>query len=314
MEMPTHEEFRRPALEVLAEAGPLKRQHLFEFVAERMALTAEQLASRLPTGESRARNRCGWALTHMHKAGLVHSVSRGLWTITDVGKSILASRAGVLDDEAIVALVPDYRERWRKARDVRNARRVDVQAGRPVGSPLLTSDSPEEVLESMSAALRERVSDEILRRLREMSWQQFERTVERVVIALGYGASGQEVREALNQGAGDQGVDGVIKEDALGLDLIYIQAKKQEAKVGRPAVQAFIGAMTGHARKGVFFTTSEFTDEAMDYAKRGLNDLRITLVDGEHLAELMIDKGLGVTETASYRTWRVDSDFFDEDL
>jgi len=191
---------------------------------------------------------------------------------------------------------------------------LDLKADHPVESSLLTSDSPEEVLESMSAALRDRVSEEILRRLREMSWQQFERTVERVVTALGYGASAQEVRAALSQGAGDQGVDGVIKEDALGLDLIYIQAKKQDAKVGRPAVQAFIGAMTGHARKGVFFTTSEFTDEAMDYAKRGLNDLRITLVDGEQLAELMIDKGLGVTETANYRTWRVDSDFFDEDL
>jgi|GEM_PF-5396420 restriction endonuclease Mrr len=128
MEMPTHEQFRRPALEVLAHSSPLNRKQLFELVAARMALNAEQMASRLPTGELRARKHCDSALTKMYMKGLVDSLSRGLWTITNLGKSLLAFRSGVLDDEAIAALVPAIRKllqrRYRRqSRDRRNARR-----------------------------------------------------------------------------------------------------------------------------------------------------------------------------------------------
>jgi restriction system protein len=144
-----------------------------------------------------------------------------------------------------------------------------------------------------------------------MTPSRFEWLVEQLVVRLGYGSSDAEVHAALKSGAGDSGVDGVIKEDRLGLGQIYLQAKRWQHRVGRPEIQSFVGAMHGRAQKGVFITTSDFSREAREYAET-LQGLRLRLVDGRELASLMIDCGLGVSEERVYRTYRIDSDFFEE--
>jgi restriction system protein len=158
--------------------------------------------------------------------------------------------------------------------------------------------------------LRAIVEAELLDRMLAMPWARFELLVEQLVVKLGYGSSADEVASALRGGA-DEGIDGVIKEDRLGLGQIYLQAKRWQNTVGRPVIQSFVGAMHGKVQKGVFITTSAFSAEAREYAV-SLQGIRLRLVDGRELASLMVDCGLGVSEERVYRTYRIDSDFFEE--
>jgi restriction system protein len=163
----------------------------------------------------------------------------------------------------------------------------------------------------LESQMRKLVEDELRERMAAMTPTRFEWLVEQLVVRLGYGASDSEVRSALSSGSGDTGVDGVIKEDRLGLGQIYLQAKRWQNRVGRPEIQSFVGAMHGRAQKGVFLTTSDFSREARDYAE-SLHGLRLRLVDGRELASLMVDCGLGVSEERVYRIYRIDSDFFED--
>ena len=169
-----------------------------------------------------------------------------------------------------------------------------------------------ESMDRGEAELRKVVEEELLERLQAMTPARFEWLVEQLIVRLGYGSSDDEVRRALAGGAGDGGVDGVIKEDRLGLGHIYLQAKRWQNTVGRPTLQAFVGAMHGRAQKGVFITTSDFSREALDYAN-GLQGTRLRLIDGRELASLMVECRLGVSEERVYRVYQIDTDFFDSE-
>jgi restriction system protein len=170
--------------------------------------------------------------------------------------------------------------------------------------------TPQEALEESFKLLRASLAQDLLERIKAASPSFFENLVVELLVSMGYGGSREDAGEAVGR-SGDGGIDGIIKEDRLGLDFIYVQAKRWNATVGRPDIQAFAGSLEGQrARKGVFITTSQFTREAYDYVSR--IEKRIVLIEGAELAELMIDYGVGVTEVATYQIYRLDADYFDD--
>jgi restriction system protein len=178
--------------------------------------------------------------------------------------------------------------------------------------PTGEEQTPEEQIEAGYLRHRDGLASEVLARLRKCSPGFFEQVVVDLLVAMGYGGSRQDAGRAVG-GSGDGGIDGIIKEDRLGLDAVYVQAKRWEASVGRPVVQAFAGSLEGHrARKGVLITTSDFTTDALDYVTR--IEKRIVLVNGTQLADLLIEHGIGVTNIVAYTLKRIDSDYFDEDV
>ena len=172
---------------------------------------------------------------------------------------------------------------------------------------------PEEALEDVYKTWRNNLAADLLDQVKQASPTFFEHLVLDVLVRMGYGGSREDAAEAIGQ-AGDEGIDGIIKQDHLGLDIIYIQAKRWESTVGRPEVQRFAGALAGRsARKGVFITTSSFSREAVDYAARPGFDIKVVLIGGQRLAELMIDHGVGVRTDATYELKRIDTDYFPDE-
>ena len=309
MNFPPFHAFFRPFLELLQRRGEL---HMSAVQAELQALsglTQEQLALRLPSGKvTVVCNRIGWARTYLFKAGLIERSGRARYRLTALGGRLLAEHAGPIGLRHLRAL-PSFAE-W----TARGAEEREGNAGDEESSGGISGDeSPQEAMLRHESTLRGLVEEELLERMRAMAPERFEWLVEQLVVKLGYGSSGDDVRRALGGGAGDGGVDGVIHEDRLGLGQIYLQAKRwqEDHTVGRPLIQAFVGAMHGRAQRGVFLTTADFSREARDYAQ-SLHGLRLRLVSGRELAALMIECGLGVSDERTYRTYRIDSDFFDE--
>jgi len=266
-------------------------------------LTRAELAERIPSGQFTVfESRTGWARTYLHKAGYIERVSRGMYRISDAGRKALAAYP---DEITITDLCKEpVFKAWHTRKPVND----------PVPITKIDETGVETIAESLArleVEMRTLVVDDLRELLASMTPNRFEWLVEQLVIRLGYGASDSEVRAALSTGSGDGGVDGVIKEDRLGLGQIYLQAKRWQATVGRPAIQSFVGAMHGRAQKGVFITTSDFSQEALDYAK-SLHGIRLRLINGEELASLMVDCGLGVSEERVYRTYKIDGDFFED--
>jgi len=304
MVIPSFDAFLRPFLELLATNGTLHVRDVQARLQASSGLSADDLAQRLPSGQSTVvENRIGWARTYLFKAGLIVRVSRATYEISDLGRSMLDScpKAITLRELRAIPALKDWLE----------ASSVGTESSQAesefAGGQAITS----ETIARSERALRTLIEDDLRERLSTMAPSRFEWLVEQLVVKLGYGASGAEVRQALSTGSGDGGVDGVIKEDRLGLGQIYLQAKRWQSTVGRPAIQSFVGAMHGRAQKGVFITTSEFSQEALDYAK-SLHGIRLRLIDGAELASLMVDCGLGVSEERVYRTYKVDGDFFED--
>jgi restriction system protein len=301
--VPSFDTFFRPFLELLSKQGPLHMKHVQASLQSGSGLSPDDLAQRLPSGGATViENRIGWARTYLFKAGLIERVSWGSYRISASGIRMLKDQPGEItlrDLRQIPAL-----QEW-MASSAEPASKEDAVDAKTVG-PATKSEQ----LVASERLLRALVEDDLRERMSVMSPVRFEWLVEQLVVKLGYGASDLEVRAALSSGSGDGGVDGVIKEDRLGLGQIYLQAKRWSNTVGRPAIQAFVGAMHGRAQKGVFITTSEFSREAREYAD-SLHGLRLRLIDGRELASLMVDCGLGVSEERTYRTYRVDTDFFE---
>ena len=304
MPIPTFDEFFRPFLALLANDGALHMREVRARLEAKSGLTPNELAQRLPSGQfTVVENRIGWARTYLFKAGLIERVARAIYQITDAGRRVLDEYPrGITLAE--LRTIPALRE-WLAASasvDENDAPETPI-----ANAPVVTS----ETIARSEQVLRGLVEEELLERVASMTPQQFEWLVEQLVVKLGYGSSASEVTHALRRGGADGGVDGVIKEDRLGLGQIYLQAKRWKGNVGRPEIQSFVGAMHGRAQKGVFIATSDYTREAREYATT-LQGLRIRLIDGRELATLMVDCGLGVSEERVYRTYRIDSDFFEE--
>lgn len=306
MPIPDFQSLMRPLLQFAADGNAHSIRDGLDQLASEFNLSNDERKELLPSGRQEVfTNRVAWAKTHLRMAGLIDAPARGVFRITDRGQQIL-SQNPVRVDLRILREQPGYLE----ARDTKkeksgNKKKTEGEAGDD-------AQTPEEQIEAASVALRENLGEEILAKMKSASPSFFERLVVELLVRMGYGGTRKDAGKAIGR-SGDEGIDGIIKEDRLGLDVIYIQAKKWEATVGRPEIQKFAGALQGfRAKKGIFITTSDFSKEATEYASR--IDSRIVLIDGDTLWNLMIDFGLGVSTVASYEVKKLDNDYFDEEV
>jgi restriction system protein len=301
MPIPDFQSLMRPLLQHYADGKEHANQETLDTLAGLLQLTAAERVQLLPSGKQALfTNRVAWAKSHLKQAGLIASPRRGVYCITARGAEILRHPPDAINIRFLDQF-PAYRE-------FRAQTKAEVQGA---GSPPSTSLTPQEYIEAGYQQLRSTLAAELLMRVQECSPDFFERLVVELLLAMGYGGSRQEAGQAVGK-SGDGGIDGIIKEDRLGLDVIYIQAKRWEGAVGRPEVQKFAGALQGQrARKGIFLTTSSFTKEAVAFA--AAIDSKIVLIGGEELVALMIDHNIGVTPVASYDIKRVDTDYFTEE-
>lgn len=297
--IPTYDKMMLPILRELADGAPRNTDECVAAIVQHFQLTAEDLAHHLPSGrQTTVRNRVGWARVRLRKAWLIESTSRGIDRITEAGRGVLESGIEALNDEYLMRFQP-YRAWVEQFSDSSAA-----PLTKPAEAEALT---PEEAISASYARHRQGVQDDLLARVRTMDPYGFERLVVELLVKLGYGGALGE-GQAIGR-SGDGGVDGVIREDKLGLELVYVQAKRWANGVGRPEVQAFIGSLEGlRARKGVFITTSTFSRDAREYVDR--IEKRVVLIDGQELAQLMFEAGVAVTVSARYEVKAVDTDFF----
>lgn len=295
-----------PLLNFLGDRGDHTLREVEEALGEHFHLTPAERAELLPSGQQgKFRNRVGWARTYLKKACLIDAPKRGVFKITDRGLKTLASNPVKIDGKFLEQFSEfmEFRELSRAPNELATVLATAV----PVDA---ASATPEEAIELAYQGLREQLAQELLSKILGCSPTFFEQLVVELLVKMGYGGSRRDAGERIGQ-TGDGGIDGIIKEDRLGLDAIFIQAKRWQGSVGRPEIQKFVGALQGQrARKGVFITTSTYTADAVDYASR--IDTKVVLIDGKHLSALMIDFDVGVSASASYIVKRVDSDYFEE--
>lgn len=288
--------------------------HMFrdsvEVVAKEFGLTRAERLEMLPSGGAPLLyNRLAWAKTHLRQAGLLELPQRGAFRITDTGLELMATRPARIDISVLRKYPAYFLTKAGASASVSaplSGAALSVQA-MPLESERAT---PEEEIEQAHHLLRQELATDVLESIMKCSPVFFERLVVELMIKMGYGGSREEAGKAVGR-SGDGGIDGIINEDRLGLDAIYLQAKRWEGVVGRPEIMRFVGALAGQrATKGVFITTSRFTQEAKDYAST--SQYKVVLMDGERLADLMIEHDLGVSVAATYHLKRIDSDFFSD--
>ncbi len=303
MPIPDYQSLMLPFLRLSSDGEEHRFRDVVEQLAAEFKLTDEERSEMLPSGASpRFNNRVGWSKTYLKQARLLESPKRGVFQITDRGRALLNERPARID----VALLNCYEE-FRAFR----ARRRDRSTSREsrAQSALSTMETPEDALASAYEKLEEELEAELLEHIKSTSPMFFERLVVELLVKMGYGGSREDAGHAIGR-SGDEGIDGIIKEDRLGLDVIYVQAKRWNGTVGRPEIQRFAGALQGHqARKGVFITTSSFSQGAKEFA--GRIDSKVILIDGERLAELMVVHNVGVSTVGNYEVKKIDLDYFE---
>ena len=301
MTIPDYQSIMLPLLELAADGREHSLRETIETLSSQLGLSEEERRELLPSGRQPTfDNRVGWARTYMKKAGLLESTRRGYFRITKRGLDVLDKQPSQIDS-AYLRQFPEFVE-------FQTPKQKEEEETPP---RLDDSATPEEEIESAYQKLRDALSTELLETVKGCSAAFFEQLVVDLLVGMGYGGTRKDAGQAIGR-SGDGGIDGIIKEDRLGLDIVYLQAKKWETTVGRPEIQKFAGALQGQrARRGVFITTSDFSKAARDYVSR--IDSKIVLIDGETLAQLMLDFDLGVTTVATYRLKRVDSDYFTGD-
>lgn len=304
MSIPVYSECLLPLLRYAGEsAEPRSIREATDALASYFQLSEDDRNSFLPSGQQTVfRNRVGWANTYMKKAGLLSSPRRGMLQITERGKVLLKDNPQKLDRSDLERF-PEFIEFITPTRD-------DTEVDSHPPDSLESSQTPHEAIDAAFERLNIELATEILANIKDSNPSLFEGIVVELLVKMGYGGNRQDAGRAIGR-SGDEGIDGIIKEDHLGLDNIYIQAKRWESVVGRPEIQKFAGALQGQrARKGVFITTSDFTKEARDFVSR--IDSKIILINGSTLAKLMIEFGVGVTSVATYQVKKIDSDYFAE--
>lgn len=304
MTIPTHEEAMLPVLEVLRDGEARHRNALADTMATHFTLSTDERIAMLPSGKATViQSRTHWALTYLKQAGLLQSPKRGWYAISPLGIQTLATRPKHIDNEFLMQFQGflDFRSRTRSTEND-GASTTEREARVP-------EVAPDEALVSAYGRLRGAIEAEVLDALSEVAPSLFEEIVIDLLVQMGYGGSRAEAARAIGR-TGDGGIDGVIDEDRLGLDVIYVQAKRWQGSVGRPEIQKFAGALQGQrATKGIFITTSSFTGDAEEYAQR--IGTRIVLVDGRRLANLMYEFDVGVTPRNTYTVKSLDSDYFE---
>jgi len=292
-----------PLLRFAKDGQELQLKDAIHALADEFSLSDEERNEFLPSGQQPVfTNRLGWARTYLKKAGLLLSPKRGYFQITDRGRSVLKENPPAISQK--------YLERFPEFLEFKAIRRDKTESNGTEEPELSLGQTPHEALETAYDRLSSELAVEILSNIKASDPTQFENIVVELLVKMGYGGSRKDAGRAIGR-SGDEGIDGIIKEDHLGLDNIYIQAKRWEATIGRPEIQKFAGALQGQrARKGIFITTSDFTKDALDYVSR--IDSKIILIDGTTLSKLMIDFGVGVTTVATYTVKKLDSDYFTE--
>src|ERR1700730_12527104 len=313
MPIPKYDEIMLPLLKELSDGQSHTKRELTEKMADHFRLTPEERGLMLPsTRATYIKHRTGWAAFGLRKAGLATNPVEGTLVITDEGRKFLATNpSGRLTRSVLMQFEP-YRQFVAELKERGTAAAKKIGALPPVAPESAADDqtTPEERIDSAFVELRETLITDLRAKLANVDPFRFEQVVLDLLVAMGYGGSRKEAA-AVTQKVGDEGIDGVINEDRLGLDVIYIQAKRWKANVGRPDIQSFVGALAGKkASKGIFITTSSFHDNASEYAA-GLHN-KVILVDGRRLAELMIEHNIGIAVEHSYSIKKIDSDYFDE--
>lgn len=304
MPVPDYQTLMQPVLLALADGRERTVREIRDLVAAHLGLSDEDLRELVPSGRKPLfHDRVSWAIGYMKQAGLLDRRSRGVYVITDRGAEVLRRHPNRIDN-TVLEQFPEFREFIDRSNASASQRRAT--------GAVEESQTPEESLEAAYNRLRSTIEAELLQHVKNASPEFFERLVVQLLVAMGYGGSLKDAGEAIGR-SGDGGIDGIIKEDRLGLDVIHIQAKRwNDRTVGRPDVQSFAGSLDGvRAKKGIFITTSTFSAEARQYVER--IDKRIVLIDGNQLASLMYDYGIGVATTATYAVKRVDPDYFGEE-
>lgn len=309
MAIPDYQTILLPLLQFAGDGLEHSVEEAVDAVAKILGLSDSDRSELYPSGKKGPifADRLAWSRTYLKQAGLIENPRRSHFRITDRGRAVLS--------EGPAKLTAKYLERFPEYIDFKNRTKVKVGTG---GNKTVMPETeganhqtPKEALELNYQQLKITLAEDLLATIKHQSPGFFERLVVELLVSMGYGGSIQDAGEAIGR-TGDEGIDGIIKEDKLGLDVIYIQAKRWDRSVGRPEVQQFAGALAGQrARKGVFITTSSFTNEARNYVS-GI-DSKIVLIDGEQLAQLMIDHNVGVTVDTVYELKRIDSDFFSPD-
>lgn len=309
MPVPDYQSLMLPLLKFAAgKKDEISTNEAVKALAQEFSLTEEDLGEMLPSGtQYTIANRVGWASTYMKKAGLLETTRRGYYQITARGQELLKKQPQAID----VKLLKQYPE-FLEFQQLKGTRSGDKTI-----EPKVTSDisiaTPSEALETAYENLRDELADELLSKLKKTSPAFFERIVVELLVKMGYGGSRSDAGKAIGK-SGDGGIDGIIKEDKLGLDVVYIQAKRWDSNpVGRPDVMQFAGALQAQrANKGIFITTSRFTDDARNYVSQ--IGSKIVLIDGEQLTSLMIENDVGVSIVSLYPVKKIDSDYFDESI
>lgn len=302
--IPDYQTLMLPLLKVVSDGKEYKFSDVVEALAVQFNLSEEERKGLLPSGQAFLfSNRVGWARTYLKKAGLLEAPKRGIMQISERGKETLK--------ENLTEINVQYLNRFQEFIDFRLSKEDSSIGTLKTENEESRKQTPEESIEYGYRNIRKSIEQEIISKLKSVAPSFFEKIVVELLVKMGYGGSIQDAGQAIGK-SGDGGIDGIIKEDKLGLDVIYIQAKRWENVIGRPEVQKFVGALAGQrAKKGVFITTSHFTREATEYAAQ--MDTKIVLIDGEKLSQLMIDHNLGVSVQNIYEIKKIDSDYFEEE-
>ena len=304
--IPDYQSLMLPLLRLTSDSQEHKYRDLIENLAIEFKITDVERKELLASGNQAIfDNRVGWAKTYLKKAGLLDSPKRATFVITELGLQILNKKPDRIDAK--------YLRQFPAFLEFVHAGRNDNESDEEIVSHEPTEQTPEENLDRAYQRIRKSLAAELLNNVIELSPTFFERLVVELLVKMGYGGSIKDAGKAIGK-SGDEGIDGTIKEDKLGLDIIYIQAKRWKSGnvVGRPELHKFVGALAGQgAKKGIFITTSNFTREALDYTPK--NETKIVLIDGELLAQLMIDYNLGCTTQQIYELKKIDTDYFDEE-
>lgn len=305
MGIPDFQTLMRPLLELHSDGKEHLNRELVNALAQQFSLSDEERREMLPSGRAKTfDNRVGWAKTYISNAGLIESPRRSISTITADGRRVLKEHTGPINLQFLTQFpgIKFFREKKRNS---------NSDSEPTISIEVANTETPEESLDNAYLKIRGDIESEIISKILSNPPEFLERVIIDLVVKMGYGGNRKDAGEAIGR-SGDEGIDGIIKEDPLGLDIIYLQAKRYESTVGRPDIQKFAGALQGQrAKKGIFITTSSYSKEAREYASK--IDTKIILIDGPTLAKLMFDHGVGVSVNSTYEVKRIDTDYFEED-
>jgi len=307
MAVPDFQSFFKPLLDIAADGKEHSIREAREIIAQKMELSQEDLEEKLPSGTQRTfDNRVAWAKSYFVQAKVLETPKRGHFKITERGRALYQEGHDRIDIK-ILNRYPEFLE-FHAPQKTEKEETISTKTTTTLEDQ---SSTPEEVLQKAYVSIRNELASQLLEKVKSNTPKFFEDLVVDLMVAMGYGGSRLDAGESLGR-SGDEGIDGIIKEDRLGLDVIYLQAKRWDGNVGRPELQKFVGALHGkRAKKGVFITTGHFSKEAIYYVKT--IDPRVILIDGKRLTQSMIDFNLGTTTSTTYEIKKIDTDYFHED-